>query len=123
MAGAELVRGMESGMARLARSILVLAMLLAAAGGAHAADALTPSDLDWLRGSLNLAADSPALLTLSDAQKTRLHDLIAARTGADRKRQNVVQFLTGVAGGSLERTLDEARSAPPSPEIGDNRPR
>lgn len=110
-------------MARLARSILALLLLLAAANGARAADILTPSDLAWLRGSLNLAADSPALLTLNEAQKTRLHNLIAARTGPDRKRQNVVQFLTGTAGGSLERTLDSARVAPPSPEMGENRPR
>jgi hypothetical protein len=111
-------------MARLARAALIVVLLaLAVATGADAADALTPGDLDWLRGSLNLAADSPALLTLDDAQKTRLHDLIAAKTGPDRKRQTVVQFLTGVASGSLAHTLDAARGTPPSPEIGENRPR
>ena len=105
---------------KAARWLVALVLLLATAVAADAADPLTAGDLAWLRDSLNLAADSPALLTLSEAQKTRLHDLIAARSGPDRKRQNVVQFLTGVAGGSLEQTLDAARPAPLPSEPGEN---
>ncbi|MGH6981778.1 MAG: hypothetical protein ACREFC_11280 [Stellaceae bacterium] len=122
-------------MARSATRLLVVLTLLAFAGAARAADGimpgnptrgdLTPADLAWLRDHLNLPADSPAVIDLTAAQKVRLHDLVAdGKSGADRKRQAIVTFLAGAAGGSMEDTLDRARQpSAPSPEIGENRSR
>lgn len=109
---------------RAARLALVVAIALAA-GAARAADALSPGDLAWLSGNLNLAADSPVLATMSDAQKARLHGLIdRARTGADRRRQDVVNFITRTVGDGFEETLQGARQAPATPtELGSNRTR
>ncbi len=116
---------MGTGTVRAARLALVLAIVLAAAGAtsARAADALSPRDLAWLSDNLNLAADSPVLLTMSEALQARLHALIGrARTGADRKRQDVVNFITGTVGDSFEATLGGAQQAPAPPtELGSNR--
>jgi hypothetical protein len=102
---------------------LVLAIGLVAATAARAG-ALTPDDLAWLNANLNLAADSPVIQTLTETQQERLHGLIgAAKTGADRKRQAVVNFITKVIGDSLEETLEQARGPlPPAPptELGAN---
>jgi hypothetical protein len=97
--------------------------MLTVAGAAHAAEILTPGDLGWLSGNLNLAGDSPALLVLTPVQKSRLHALIANRhTGPDRKRQAIVQFLTAATDGSLQQTLDESTLPPASNEVA-GRPR
>ncbi|HEX4113492.1 MAG TPA: hypothetical protein VH020_13245 [Stellaceae bacterium] len=114
-------------MARTARAVIlswaILAGAILAAGAAYAADALTPGDLGWLRGNLNLAGDSPALLDLSAPQKTRLHALIAnRRAGLDKKRQAIVQFLTEATDRSLDRALDDAAMPPATGEVA-NRPR
>ncbi len=103
---------------------LFLAMTLAAAVAARAADALTPGDLAWLNDNLNLPADSPVIQTLSETQRERLHGLIdKTRTGADRKRQEVVNFITKTVGDSFENTLVQASAPPPAQptELGDNR--
>ncbi len=104
---------------------LVLAVALVIARGSHAAGTLTAGDLAWLGTTLNLPADSPVIATLNEAQKTRLHYLIAtARTGADRKRQDVVNFLTGTVGDNFEEMLEQAGQLPPPPtQLGANRPR
>jgi len=107
---------------RACASILLLAVLTIA-GTAWAADPLTTGDLGWLRGNLNLAGDSPAVLDLTAAQKSRLHALIAARGTIDRKRQAVVQFLTVATDRSLDRTLDASTLPDPTGEMGANRPR
>lgn len=107
-------------MVRAACLVLILAIALAGAcagaGAARGADALTPSDLAWLQSNLNLPGDSPVIATLDAAQKDRLHGLIGhARGGPDRRRQAVVNFLTGSVGSSVEETLGESLQAPPSP--------
>jgi hypothetical protein len=104
---------------------LVLAVALAVARGGHAADALTPTDLAWLSATLNLPADSPLIATLSEAKKARLHALIAAaKTGVERKRQDVVSFLTSTVGDNFEKMLEHAGQLPPPPtQLGANRPR
>ena len=104
---------------------LALAVALALARGGHAAEALTPADLAWLSTTLNLPADSPVIATLNDANKARLHALIAAaRTGPERKRQDVVSFLTTTVGDNFEEMLRRAGQLPPLPtELGANRPR
>jgi hypothetical protein len=103
-------------MVRAAGLVLILAIALAAASPARAADALTHADLAWLQRNLNLAADSPVLATLDLAQKTKLHALIGhAHGGADRRRQAVVSFLTATVGGSFEATLQRSLETPPNP--------
>lgn len=104
---------------------LVLALMIGlAAATAARADVLTRDDLAWLNANLNLAADSPVIQTLTETQQERLHGLIgAAKTGADRKRQAVVNFITKVIGDSFEETLDQARAPtlPAQPtELGAN---
>lgn len=110
---------------RAAGWALSLAIVLAVASQAYGADALTPGDLAWLSDNLNLSADSPVIVTLSEAQQARLHALIgAARTGADRKRQDVVNFITRTIGDSFEDTLRQAQQPSPEPtELGANRTR
>ena len=104
-------------MKRSGGAVIVLLLSLAA-GPSVAADPLTARDLGWLRSNLNLAADSPALLNLGDTQKRRLHALIeGSRTDPDRRRQNIVDFLTRAAGDSLEETLDQA-NRPATDEVG-----
>lgn len=104
---------------RTALIILMVAIALASVDAAHAADALTAGDLRWLGSNLNLAGDSPALIDLTEAQQARLHAMIGqTRTGDDRKRQNVVMFLTGVVGGSIEHALEEARQPAEANEVG-----
>jgi hypothetical protein len=112
-------------MARTARAVILVAMIMMIAGGARAAEMLTPADLGWLHGNLNLAGDSPALLELTVAQKARLHALIAhPYGGVDKKRQVVVQFLTEATDSSLQQAVDESTRAVAAPtEIGANQPR
>jgi hypothetical protein len=120
----DIVGQMKAGMARAVRLMLIVMTILAATGAARAADALTAGDLGWLRDNLNLRADSPAVINLTDAQKTRLHGLVAdGKGGGDRKRQTIVTFLSSAAGSSMEDTLDRARQSPAPKEIGENRPR
>jgi hypothetical protein len=105
------------------RWVLVVAVALVVARGSHAAGTLTEGDLTWLGTTLNLPADSPVIETLNEAQKARLHGLIAAaRTGAERKRQDVVNFLTGTVGDNFEEMLEHAGQLPPAPtQLGANR--
>ncbi len=108
--------GDGDGMTRIIGWVLVLAMALAVAPGSQADDMLTPGDLAWLSTSLNLPADSPLIATLTETQRVRLHDLVAAaRTGSERKRQDVVNFLTGTVGDSFEEMLQQAGQLPPPP--------
>jgi hypothetical protein len=108
--------GYGDDMTCIIRWVLVLAMALAVARGAQASDMLTPGDLAWLSTSLNLPADSPLIATLNETQKARLHDLIAAaRTGSERKRQDVVNFLTTTVGDTFEEMLQQAGQLPPPP--------
>jgi hypothetical protein len=110
---------MRKNSATVSQCFVIVLVLSLAAGTAFAADALTARDLGWLGGNLNLHADSPALLDLSETQKRHLHDLIGdSRTGPDRRWQNVVRFLTGTAGDSLEETLDQAKQTPAADEVG-----
>jgi hypothetical protein len=104
---------------------LGLAVALAVARGGHAADALTPADLAWLSTTLNLPADSPVIATLNDANRARLHALVAAaKTGTERQRQDVVSFLTTTVGDNFEEMLQEAGQLPPPPtQFGANRRR
>jgi hypothetical protein len=103
-------------MKHIIRWVLVLAVALAVARGGHAADTLTPGDLAWLSTTLNLPADSPLIATLTEAQEARLHALIAAaRTGSERKRQDVVNFLIRTVGDTFEETLQQAGQLPSPP--------
>jgi hypothetical protein len=105
------------------RWLVVMTVALVVARGSHAAGTLTAGDLAWLGTTLNLPADSPVIETLNEAQKSRLHGLIAAaRTGTERKRQDVVSFLTGTVGDNFEEMLERAGQLPPPPtQFGANR--
>ena len=103
---------------------LILAAALAAAPPGHAAGAPTAADLAWLGTTLNLPADSPLIAGLSAAQKARLHDLVAAaRRGSERKRQDVVSFLTGAVGDDFEDMLQDRDQLPLPSQLGANRRR
>jgi hypothetical protein len=103
----------------VSRYFVVILLSLLVAGTSFAADPLTARDLGWLAGNVSLRADSPVLLDLSDAQKRRLHGLIeSGPADPDRRRQQVVDFLTGAVGDSLEEALDRAAQPPASEEIG-----
>jgi hypothetical protein len=103
-------------MVRATCLVLILAIVLATASVARAADALTSGDRAWLQSNLNLPANSPVIATLDLAQQTKLHALIGhARGGADRRRQAVVNFLTGTVGDSFAATLQRSLETPPNP--------
>ncbi len=96
-------------MARVAASFAVALLVALSVRAAMAADALTPDDYQWLAANIKIEQDSSLIQGLTEAQKSRLHDLIARpKTNADKKRQDVDEFLTGTTGDSLEDSLKQS---------------
>jgi hypothetical protein len=96
-------------MARLAALAARFLILAAIAGPAAAQELPTAEDYRWLAQHLDIAKDDATVRGLTEAQRARLHALIAApKIGDDKKRQDIVQFLVGATGEDLETTLHRA---------------
>jgi hypothetical protein len=95
--------------ARVAASFAVALLVALSVRAAMAADALTAEDYQWLAANIKIGPNSSLIQGLTEEQKSRLHDLITLpKTSADKKRQDVDEFLTRTTGDSLEDSLKQS---------------
>jgi hypothetical protein len=88
----------------------VLALLgICLAGPAVAEDRLSPGDYQWLSANLNVARDSLALQSLTEAQQVHVHALIGEpKASPDKKLTGVADYIYRINGADFENTLTQS---------------